>query len=99
MNPGRSAYALAVLGVLCILTIFLFPSLTGPYSVVHGPVTALLSMRAASRLRMAMGRAGSHISRSGRLLAASAMAMLWMLVPTDSQVVSLSAGCSAVLRC
>jgi len=100
MNPGRSAYALAVLGLVCVLSIFFFPGVTGPYSVVHGPVTALLSMRMASRMRMAIARAGLNVLRNGRFLAASALAMLWIAVPgLESPALSLSARCSAVLRC
>jgi cell division protein FtsW (lipid II flippase) len=36
---------LAVLVILCTLGIFFFPALSGPYSSVHGPVTALRAMR------------------------------------------------------
>jgi hypothetical protein len=52
MTFGRIACVLAVLAVVCVLTIFFFPHIDGPYSTVHGPVTALLSMRAAARLRL-----------------------------------------------
>ncbi len=54
MISGRIGCELAVVAVLGILTIFLFPSMHGPYSVVHGPVTALLAMRAAARLQTAI---------------------------------------------
>jgi hypothetical protein len=43
-----------VVAVLCVLMIFLFPSGQGSYSMVHGPVTALLAARAAVRLRIAI---------------------------------------------
>jgi len=39
-------YELAVVAVICTLAIFLFPSASGPYCIVHGPVTALRAMRA-----------------------------------------------------
>ncbi|MGA7079241.1 MAG: hypothetical protein ACLPZJ_06365 [Terriglobales bacterium] len=39
------------MAVLCVLTIFLFPAMQGPYSVVNGPVTALQAIRAAGRMR------------------------------------------------
>ncbi len=58
MTLGRIAYALAVVAVLCVLTVFFFHAIQGPYSVVHGPVTALLSIRAAAGLRLAIMRAG-----------------------------------------
>ncbi len=57
MTPGRIGCALAVLAVVCVLAIFFFPGMEGPYSAVHGPVTALLSIRAAARLRVLI-RAG-----------------------------------------
>jgi hypothetical protein len=40
------AYELALLAVVCTLAIFLFPAVSGPYPIVHGPVTALRAMRA-----------------------------------------------------
>lgn len=58
MTPGRVACGLALLAVFCVLGIFFFPVMDGPYSAVHGPVTALLSIRAAARLRMTIVRAG-----------------------------------------
>jgi hypothetical protein len=39
-------YELALVAVICTLAIFLFPSASGPYPIVHGPVTALRAMRA-----------------------------------------------------
>ena len=63
MNPARIAGALAVLAVLCVLAIFFFPGVEGPYPAVHGPVTALLSIRAAARLRVLI-RAGMRGLRS-----------------------------------
>jgi hypothetical protein len=58
MTPGRIAYGFALVALLSVLGIFLFPAMQGPYSAVHGPVTALLSIRAATRLRMIIVRAG-----------------------------------------
>lgn len=62
MPPERIACALALFAVLCVLAIFLFPVMEGPYPAVHGPVTALLSIRAAARLRVAI-RAGVEAVR------------------------------------
>ena len=56
MISGRTEYALAVLAVFCVLVVFFFPALQGPYPAVHGPVTALLSLRAAARLRLGVMR-------------------------------------------
>lgn len=52
MIPGRTECALALIAFLCVLIIFFFPVIQGPYPAVHGPVTALFSVRAASRLRL-----------------------------------------------
>ena len=58
MSLRRIACGLAVLAVVCVLTVFFFHAMEGPYSVVHGPVTALLSVRAATGLRMSILHAG-----------------------------------------
>ncbi len=58
MTLRQIACGLAVLAVVCVLTVFFFHAMEGPYSVVHGPVTALLSARAASGLRMSIVHAG-----------------------------------------
>jgi len=57
MNSGRIGSEVAVFAVVCVLTIFLFPAVQGPYSAVNGPVTALQSSRAALRLRIAIQQA------------------------------------------
>ncbi|MGA8189585.1 MAG: hypothetical protein WB625_22300 [Candidatus Sulfotelmatobacter sp.] len=54
MISGRIGYELAVLGVLSVLTIFLFPAVQGPYCVMHGPATAFQAARAAASLRTAI---------------------------------------------
>jgi len=76
MTPGRVICGLALLAVFCVLGIFFFPVMDGPYSAVHGPVTALLSIRAATRLRMTIVRARitairGWFGRIGMALAAS----------------------------
>jgi len=48
---------LAILAVASILGLFLFPVARGPYSAVHGPVTALSSLRAGTCLRWAIAAA------------------------------------------
>lgn len=54
MFARRIGWELAILGVVCVLAVFLFPSMSGPYTAVHGPVTAMRSARAAARLRVAI---------------------------------------------
>lgn len=50
-------HPLAIVTVLCIVGIFLFPVAAGPYSAVHGPATALLAFRAAMKLRLGIALA------------------------------------------
>jgi hypothetical protein len=57
MISGRLGCELAMVAVFCVLTILLFPSVQGPYSVVNGPVTALQASRAAVHLRIAIMQA------------------------------------------
>ena len=55
MIPSRIGWEPAILVVLGILAIFLFPvAQGGPYSAVNGPVTALQASRAAHRIKTAM---------------------------------------------
>jgi hypothetical protein len=54
ISGRRIGCEVAVLAVLSVLAIFLFPGVQGPYPVVHGPVSALQAARAAVRLRTAM---------------------------------------------
>ncbi len=98
MTPGR---VLCALVVFCVLSIFFFPGINGPYSAVHGPVTALLSFRAAARLRMAI-RAGVDAIRI-YLNAALVLPLLIALkaaVATDEVALNTpSADSVPVLRC
>ncbi|HSZ63077.1 MAG TPA: hypothetical protein VK828_14840 [Terriglobales bacterium] len=57
MISGRMGDAVATLTVVCVLTIFLFPAMQGPYSVVHGPASALLAVRAAAKVQTAIVQA------------------------------------------
>jgi hypothetical protein len=101
MTPGRVACGLALLAVFCVLGIFFFPVMNGPYSAVHGPVTALLSIRAAARLRMTIVRAGITAIRGwfDRLGMAST-ALSWTSLQTAAAGPnSLLADLGIVLRC
>jgi hypothetical protein len=97
MRLGRIGYVLAVVAVLCVLAVFFFPGVEGPYSAVNGPVTALLSARAAAGLRMAMVHAGSSaLLWLGCVLAMIAWASGWI---TDFQAARLSIARPTILRC
>ncbi len=54
MLSGRIASDLAIIVVVCVISIFLFPVAQGPYSAIHGPVTALQAVRAAIRVRLSI---------------------------------------------
>ena len=99
MQLNRIGGALAVIAVVCVLSIFFFPAMRGPYSVVHGPVTALLAARAATGLRMAI--AGVRVVRDRMACARMQPARsLWTALPfAEFWVNSLSATSGAVLRC
>ena len=97
MIARRGGCELAVLGVLGVLTIFLFPAMQGPYSAVHGPVTALQAARAAASLQAAIVQgARSCLSHS---LISPIVVLSWMSFAEASfQAVTLPE-CNAILRC
>ena len=94
---GRIGSELAVLAVLCTLTIFFFPAMHGPYSAIHGPVTALQAARAAARLRIAIVQAALKIL--GNRLICSLVLLAWT-ARSHKEFRSVNpAECSAILRC
>ena len=101
MTPGRVACGMAVLAVLCVLGIFFFPVVDGPYSAVHGPVTALLSIRAAARLQMTIVRAGLSAVRSCLDVVRMALVVMSWIVfsAAEFRQSGLSAGFDTILRC
>ncbi|MGE5056355.1 MAG: hypothetical protein ACM3WP_19510 [Acidobacteriota bacterium] len=101
MTSGRTECALAVLAAFCVLVAFLFPALQGPYPAVHGPVTALLSLRAAARLRLVTMRnslraVSARVARARAIVPALRRAELFVL---DDEPASSSAALSSILRC
>jgi hypothetical protein len=101
MSALRTGSPLALVVVLCVLTVFLFPAASGPYSAIHGPVTALLAMRSAARVRLTIVRSGLTAVRNGLQ---SARAILIPLRWADSSPMECWLDCfsaepSSVLRC
>ena len=94
MTSGRIGSELAVMAVLCVLMIFLFPAMQGPYSVVNGPVTALLAARAAVRLRIAIVQGA--LNSVGNYLVSPLSGM--SLSPAEFQSISLPEY-NTILRC
>ena len=97
MISGRIGYELAVLAILCVLTIFFFPAMRGPYSVVYGPVTALQAARAALRVQVAMVQAA--ISLNGNFPISPLAVLSLMLLPTTMLEAAGSPERSTILRC
>jgi hypothetical protein len=62
----RPGCEFAILAVICTIAIFLFPVASGPYSAVHGPVTALRSLRL--RIKLWLGMALAALSWLGCVL-------------------------------
>ena len=99
MTSGQTGCGIAVLVVLCVLGIFFFPAMQGPYSAVHGPVTALLAARAASGLRVAIVRAATAVASSLGFARLTLMLSAWTVVPTSVFAVGFDEGCDLILRC
>jgi hypothetical protein len=55
------SYEFALVAILCTVTLLLFPAVQGPYSAVHGPVTALLSLKAKVFLCLTLLLAAMHL--------------------------------------
>ena len=97
MIPGRIGCQLAVLTILCVLMIFFFPLMQGPYSVVHGPATALQAARAAARLRIVIVQGA--LNSLGSFLISPLVILSWMLLSqAEFRSVSLPEY-NTILRC
>jgi len=100
VNSARIACALAIVAVLCVLAVFFFPGIEGPYSAVNGPVTALLSVRAASVLRLGIVQAALTILYTLLAFASLVLASFWNeSCHWDSFSDGAVPACIATLRC
>ncbi len=97
MISGRIGCELAVMAVLCVLMIFLFPAIQGPYSVVHGPATAFQAARTAARLRAAILR--SALSSLSKALMSPLVVLTWMSFPGAELRLDSLPEHNLVLRC
>ena len=69
----------------------------GPYSAVHGPVSALQAVRAAARLRIAIVQ--SALKSSHNFPLPSLLTLFWMAAAAvEYRPISLTE-CDSVLRC
>src|ERR1700730_7102378 len=97
MPFGRIGREIAVVAVFCVLIIFLFPSIQGPYSVVHGPVTALQAARSAARLRTAIVHS-ALISPESRLIL-PVVSLSWILTSESEFQPARFPQYKTILRC
>jgi hypothetical protein len=61
MRSGRPLIEWALLAVICTAVVFLFPATAGPFSVVHGPATALRAWNSALAILMGIALAASAV--------------------------------------
>ena len=89
MTFSRIGSVLALLAVFCVVAVFLCHAMQGPYSAVHGPVTALLSVRASAGLRLAIVHAASIAPALHAAIPLGPLAILEMpLSSPDRQVLA-----------
>lgn len=95
MISRHFAFGLVTVALLCVVSIFLFPATTGPYSAVHGPASTLVSLRARMRLRWAMALTALSLIRIQLLLT-----MDWVDSKPPSQFTPFGVPPSgSILRC
>jgi hypothetical protein len=94
---GRIGSELAVLSVISIIVIFLFSGMHGPYSVVHGPMTAFRAARAATRLRIAMLQASINIVNNGQICLL--VPAFWAAFSRERFCPANRPECASILRC
>jgi hypothetical protein len=95
MIPRQIGGELAVFVALCIVAIFFFPAMQGPYSAVNGPATAFQAARATARLRIRMVQAAvNSFANFPLLLRVNSLAAGYTELHSAS-----FADCSTILRC
>ena len=97
MMVDRIGWELALLAVLCVVVVFFFPAMQGPYSAVNGPVTALRSAQAAARLRLAIVQAALNAFGNYRISVPLGVHCAADLLEEFQR--SSLAECDMVLRC
>ncbi len=86
---------LAILVLLCVTVLFFCPAPVGPYPAVHGPVTALQSIRALWKLRWSMAAAALSLNVLG-----CSCSVFAMVVNGHADSLSTeSPGHTSILRC
>ena len=97
ISGHRIGWEIVLLAVVSVLAIFLFPGVQGPYSVVHGPASALQAARAAVRVRIAIIQ--SALSSISNVVISTLIVLCWMSLSNPKfQSIGLSKY-SSILRC
>jgi hypothetical protein len=97
MISRHLACELSVLAGLCVLVIFLFPAVQGPYSATQGPVTELQAVRAAVRVRTTIQQ--NALDRWRNCFVLPLTLLFWVPPPSaEFQPVALPQ-CDPILRC
>lgn len=97
LSSRQLAYEIAVVAIVCVLAIFFLPMAHGPYSAVHGPTTALRSLRNKLLMVLSMSLAALRIFAAVLSLLESRWAELSR--PSFLEVPAESSELGAVLRC
>jgi len=95
--PRRIGHEIALLTVLSVLVIFLLPGVQGPYSVVHGPASALQAARAAVRVKVAIEQSALTSPTNAAISAAIVLCLMSLSNPKFRSVGSPDY--SSILRC
>lgn len=87
----------AVLAIVSLLMIFLFPAMHGPYSVVNGPATTLQTARLANRSLIPIVHSAGR--NPGSSLFSAFIALPWMFVPEARFPTGIFHDFNTILRC
>jgi hypothetical protein len=93
---SRSVGAVSALVALAIVTIFLFPSIQGPYSVVNGPATAFRAAKSAATAHASIVQGATH--RILNPIAPPVPAIAQHVSKTESHA-QCTGKCDPILRC
>jgi hypothetical protein len=59
--PARRNLRTAVLTLICVVGLFLFPAAIGSFAATHGPVTAMRASSQARQVKVAMHRTSANV--------------------------------------
>ena len=97
ISARRIGREIAVFTVLSVLVIFIFPGGQGPYSVVHGPASALQAARAAASVKVAIEQSALTSPANAAISAAIVLCLMSLSNPKFRSVGSADYG--SILRC